>query len=208
MNILEKYGLKIIFLLFLIFSYSITAQTKTLLILGDSISAGYGIKESQNWVSLLENSINSNGTKLRIINSSVSGDTTIGGLSRITSDLEEHTPDFVLIELGGNDGMRGYPIEEIKNNLVKISKAIAAANAVPLIMQIKIPPNYGKRYVTAFENIFSQVAEEQNLTMLTFLLEKVALNKELMQQDGIHPNKAAQPLIADQVKTELLKFIK
>lgn len=208
MNILEKYGLKIIFLLFLIFSYSITAQTKTLLILGDSISAGYGIKESQNWVSLLENSINSNGTKLRIINSSVSGDTTIGGLSRITSDLEKHKPDFVLIELGGNDGMRGYPIEEIKNNLVKISKAIAAANAVPLIMQIRIPPNYGKRYVTAFENIFSQVAEEQNLSMLTFLLEKVALNKELMQQDGIHPNKAAQPLIADQVKTELLKFIK
>ena len=208
MNILEKYGLKIIFLLFLIFSYSITAQTKTLLILGDSISAGYGIKESENWVSLLENSINSNGTKLRIINSSVSGDTTIGGLSRITSDLEKHKPDFVLIELGGNDGMRGYPIEEIKNNLVKISKAIAAANAVPLIMQIRIPPNYGKRYVTAFENIFSQVAVEQNLTMLTFLLEKVALNKELMQQDGIHPNKAAQPLIADQVKTELLKFIK
>ena len=208
MNILEKYGLKIIFLLFLIFSYSITAQTKTLLILGDSISAGYGIKESQNWVSLLENSINSNGIKLRIINSSVSGDTTIGGLSRITSDLKIHTPDFVLIELGGNDGMRGYPIEEIKNNLVKISKAIAAANAVPLIMQIRIPPNYGKRYVTAFENLFSQVAEEQNLTMLTFLLEKVALNKELMQQDGIHPNKAAQPLIADQVKTELLKFIK
>ena len=208
MNILEKYGLKIIFLLFLIFSYSITAQTKTLLILGDSISAGYGIKESQNWVSLLENSINSNGTKLRIINSSVSGDTTIGGLSRITSDLEKHKPDFVLIELGGNDGMRGYPIEEIKNNLVKISKAITAANAEPLIMQIRIPPNYGKRYVTAFENIFSQVAEEQNLTMLTFLLEKVALNKELMQQDGIHPNKAAQPLIADQVKTELLKFIK
>ncbi len=208
MNILEKYGLKIIFLLFLIFSYSITAQTKTLLILGDSISAGYGIKESQNWVSLLENSINSNGTKLRIINSSVSGDTTIGGLSRIASDLEKHKPDFVLIELGGNDGMRGYPIEEIKNNLVKISKAIAAANAVPLIMQIKIPPNYGKRYVTAFENIFLQVAEEQNLSMLTFLLEKVALNKELMQQDGIHPNKAAQPLIADQVKTELLKFIK
>ena len=208
MNILEKYGLKIIFLLFLIFSYSITAQTKTLLILGDSISAGYGIKESENWVSLLENSINSNGTKLRIINSSVSGDTTIGGLSRIASDLEKHKPDFVLIELGGNDGMRGYPIEEIKNNLVKISKAIAAANAVPLIMQIRIPPNYGKRYVTAFENIFSQVAEEQNLTMLTFLLEKVALNKELMQQDGIHPNKAAQPLIADQVKTELLKYIK
>ena len=208
MNILEKYGLKIIFLLFLIFSYSITAQTKTLLILGDSISAGYGIKESQNWVSLLENSINSNGTKLRIINSSVSGDTTIGGLSRITSDLEKYTPDFVLIELGGNDGMRGYPIEEIKNNLVKISKAITAANAVPLIMQIRIPPNYGKRYVTAFENIFSQVADEQNLRILTFLLEKVALNKELMQQDGIHPNKAAQPLIADQVKTELLKFIK
>ena len=208
MNFLEKNGLKIFTFLFLTFFYSITAHTKTLLILGDSISAGYGIKESDNWVRLLETSVNSLGTKLNIVNSSVSGDTTIGGLSRIQSDLEEYKPDFVLIELGGNDGMRGYPIENIKSNLLQISDAIIEANAVPLIMQIRIPPNYGKRYVAAFESIYSQIAEEKNLVMLSFLLEKVALDENLMQRDGIHPNSKAQPIIAKQVQEELLRIIK
>ena len=143
MNFLEKNGLKIFTFLFLTFFYSITAHTKTLLILGDSISAGYGIKESDNWVRLLEASVNSLGTKLNIVNSSVSGDTTIGGLSRIQSDLKEYKPDFVLIELGGNDGMRGYPIENIKSNLLQISDAVIEANAIPLIMQIRIPPIMG-----------------------------------------------------------------
>ena len=188
MNFLEKNGLKIFIFLFLTFFYSITAHTKTLLILGDSISAGYGIKESDNWVRLLETSVNSFGTKLNIVNSSVSGDTTIGGLSRIQSDLKEYKPDFVLIELGGNDGMRGYPIENIKSNLLQISDAVIEANAIPLIMQIRIPPNYGMRYVAAFESIYSQIAEEKNLEMLSFLLEKVALDENLMQRDGIHPN--------------------
>ena len=208
MNFLEKNGLKIFIFLFLTFFYSITAHTKTLLILGDSISAGYGIKESDNWVRLLETSVNSLGTKLNIVNSSVSGDTTIGGLSRIQSDLKEYKPDFVLIELGGNDGMRGYPIENIKSNLLQISDAVIEANAIPLIMQIRIPPNYGMRYVAAFESIYSQIAEEKNLEMLSFLLEKVALDENLMQRDGIHPNTKAQPIIANQVQEELLRIIK
>ena len=208
MNFLEKNGLKIFTFLFLTFFYSITAHTKTLLILGDSISAGYGIKESDNWVRLLETSVNSLGTKLNIVNSSVSGDTTIGGLSRIQSDLKEYKPDFVLIELGGNDGMRGYPIENIKSNLLQISDAIIEANAIPLMMQIRIPPNYGMRYVAAFESIYSQIAEEKNLEMLSFLLEKVALDENLMQRDGIHPNSKAQPIIANQVQEELLRIIK
>ena len=208
MNFLEKNGLKIFIFLFLTFFYSITAHTKTLLILGDSISAGYGIKESDNWVRLLETSVNSLGTKLNIVNSSVSGDTTIGGLSRIQSDLKEYKPDFVLIELGGNDGMRGYPIENIKSNLLQISDAVIEANAIPLIMQIRIPPNYGMRYVAAFESIYSQIAEEKNLEMLSFLLEKVALDENLMQRDGIHPNSKAQPIIANQVQEELLRIIK
>ena len=208
MNFLEKYGLKIIFILFLIFSYSITAETKKLLILGDSISAGYGIKESKNWVQLLETSFNLSGTKLKIINSSVSGDTTIGGLSRIKSDLQEYKPNYVLVELGGNDALRGYPIEKIKKNLIKIIDTSLDAEAHPIIMQIRIPPNYGKNYVAAFESIYSEIAEEKNIPKLTFLLEKVALDNDLMQLDGIHPNQKAQRIIADQVKKELLNILK
>ena len=208
MNFLEKNGLKIFIFLFLTISYSITAETKKLLILGDSISAGYGIKESENWVQLLEDSVNSSSSQLKIINSSISGDTTIGGLSRIENDLITHKPNYVLVELGGNDALRGYPIEKIKSNLLKIIDASFAAEANPIIMQIRIPPNYGKNYVTAFESIYSEIAEEKNIPLLTFLLEKVALDKTLMQPDGIHPNQKAQIIIANQVENELMSIFK
>ncbi len=178
------------------------------MILGDSISAGYGIKESENWVQLLEDSVNSFGSQLKIINSSISGDTTIGGLSRIENDLATHEPDYVLVELGGNDALRGYPIKKIKNNLLKIIDASFNAEANPIIMQIRIPPNYGKNYVTAFESIYSEIAAEKNIPKMTFLLEKVALDKSLMQLDGIHPNKKAQQIIAEQVREELLNIFK
>lgn len=208
MNFLEKYGLKIILILFLTFSYSIIAETKKLLILGDSISAGYGLKESENWVHLLEASLKTSGKELQIINSSISGDTTIGGLSRIESDLLEYKPNYVLVELGGNDALRGYPINKIKNNLLKIIDASFAAKTNPIIMQIRIPPNYGKNYVAAFESIYAEIAEEKNIPLLTFLLEKVALDKSLMQPDGIHPNQKAQIIIANQVEKELLSIFK
>ena len=207
MKSLEKNGLKIFLFLFLTFSYSITAETKKLLILGDSISAGFGIKESENWVQILENSVNSSGLQLKIINSSISGDTTIGGLSRIENDLATHKPNYVLVELGGNDALRGYPIDKIKNNLSKIIDAIFQAEANPIIMQIRIPPNYGKNYVAAFESIYSEIAIEKNIPKMSFILEKVALDKSLMQQDGIHPNSKAQPLIAKQVEIEIKKII-
>ena len=208
MNFLEKYGLIIILILFLTFSYSIIAESKKLLILGDSISAGYGLKESENWVQLLETSLKTSIKGLKIINSSISGDTTIGGLSRIESDLAEHKPNYVLVELGGNDALRGYPINKIKSNLLKIIDASFVAKANPIIMQIRIPPNYGKNYVAAFENIYSEIAEEKNIPMLTFLLEKVALDKSLMQLDGIHPNQKAQQIIANQVEEELFIILK
>ena len=208
MKSLEKNGLKIFLFLFLTFSYSITAETKKLLILGDSISAGFGLKESENWVQILEDSVNSSGLQLKIINSSISGDTTIGGLSRIENDLATHEPNYVLVELGGNDALRGYPIDKIKNNLSKIIDATFQAEAYPIIMQIRIPPNYGKNYVTAFESIYSEIAEEKNIPLLTFLLEKVALDKGLMQPDGIHPNQKAQIIIANQVENELLSIFK
>ena len=203
MSFLEISKYKNLFIFVLIFSNSIIADDKKLLILGDSISAGFGIKESQNWTTLLKSSFSKEGKSLEIINSSISGDTTSGGLSRISRDLNTYKPDFVLVELGGNDALRGYPISRIKQNLLKIISIISNNQSIPIIMQIKIPPNYGKKYIEAFENIYSEVASETNAKLISFMLENVALRDDLMQPDGIHPNEKAQPVISEQIKKEI-----
>ncbi len=203
MSFLEISKYKNLFIFVLIFSNSIIADDKKLLILGDSISAGFGIKESQNWTTLLKSSFSKEGKSLEIINSSISGDTTSGGLSRINRDLNTYKPDFVLVELGGNDALRGYPISRIKQNLLKIISIISNNQSIPIIMQIKIPPNYGKKYIEAFENIYSEVASETDAKLISFMLENVALREDLMQPDGIHPNEKAQPFIAEQIKKEI-----
>ena len=203
MSFLEISKYKNLFIFVLIFSNSIIADDKKLLILGDSISAGFGIKESQNWTTLLNSSFSKEGKSLKIINSSISGDTTSGGLSRISRDLNTYEPDFVLVELGGNDALRGYPISRIKQNLLKIVSIISNNQSIAIIMQIKIPPNYGKKYIEAFENIYSEVASETDAKLISFMLENVALEEGLMQPDGIHPNEKAQPVIAEQIKEEI-----
>ncbi len=203
MSFLEISKYKNLFIFVLIFSNSIIADDKKLLILGDSISAGFGIKESQNWTTLLKSSFSKEGKSLEIINSSISGDTTSGGLSRINRDLNSYKPDFVLVELGGNDALRGYPISRIKQNLLKIISIISNNQSIPIIMQIKIPPNYGKKYIEAFENIYSEVASETDAKLISFMLENVALREDLMQPDGIHPNEKAQPFITEQIKKEI-----
>ena len=203
MSFLEISRYKKLFIFVLIFSNSIIADDKKLLILGDSISAGFGIKESQNWTTLMKSSFSKEGKSLKIINSSISGDTTSGGLSRISRDLNTYKPDFVLVELGGNDALRGYPISRIKQNLLKIVSIISDNQSIPIIMQIKIPPNYGKKYIEAFENIYSEVASETDAKLISFMLENVALKEDLMQPDGIHPNEKAQPVIAEQIKEEI-----
>ena len=203
MSFLEISKYKNLFIFVLIFSNSIIADDKKLLILGDSISAGFGIKESQNWTTLLKSSFSREGKSLEIINSSISGDTTSGGLSRINRDLNTYKPDFVLVELGGNDALRGYPISRIKQNLLKIISIISNNQSIPIIMQIKIPPNYGKKYIEAFENIYSEVASETDAKLISFMLENVALREDLMQPDGIHPNEKAQPFITEQIKKEI-----
>ncbi len=203
MSFLEISKYKNLFIFVLFFSNSIIADDKKLLILGDSISAGFGIKESQNWTTLLKSSFSKEGKSLEIINSSISGDTTSGGLSRINRDLNTYKPDFVLVELGGNDALRGYPISRIKQNLLKIISIISNNQSIPIIMQIKIPPNYGKKYIEAFENIYSEVASETDAKLISFMLENVALREDLMQPDGIHPNEKAQPFITEQIKKEI-----
>ena len=208
MNFLEKIVIRVIFTILLFFSYSIIAETKKLLILGDSISAGYGIDASANWVSLLQNEFDKENLNITLINSSVSGDTSIGGLSRIKTALRNFNPEFVLIELGGNDALRGYPPKNIENNLSEIIKEVKKNGSKPFLMQIRIPPNYGKQYTIAFESVFQDLAKKENIPLIPFMLDEIALDEDLMQVDGIHPNTKAQPKIAVFLKKELVSFLK
>ena len=196
---------KVIFYYLIIFSFTniIIAEEETLLILGDSISAGYGINQKDNWVSMLQSKFNNDGTSIKLINSSVSGDTTSGGLQRLRRDLQKFDPDYVLIELGGNDALRGYPIKRIKDNLQTMIALIKSNNSKALLMQIRIPPNYGQKYTLAFERIYLELASSEEIYFLPFMLENVGLNPDLMQPDGIHPNAKAQPLIAKDMKKNL-----
>jgi acyl-CoA thioesterase-1 len=143
-----------------------------------------------------------------LINSSVSGDTTSGGVSRIKKALEVHSPDYVLIELGGNDALRGYPITNIQENLERIVSKVLEEKSKPILMQIKIPPNYGRRYVSAFENLYPTISKNYQIPLMDFLLENVALDQNLMQADGIHPNSKAQPIIAKQIYIEIKNILK
>lgn len=163
-----------------------------LLILGDSLSAAYGMQQQQGWAALLQKN-----TDWQLINASISGETTAGGLARLPALLTEHQPDIVLIELGGNDGLRGFSVELIQTNLSKIITLIQQHNAEPLLMQIRIPPNYGPRYVRQFTALYPQLAEKHNITLWPFFMDSIAINSNLMMADGIHPNAAAQPLISD-----------
>ena len=196
---------KVIFYYLIIFSFTniIIAEEETLLILGDSISAGYGINQKDNWVSMLQSKFDNDGPSLKLINSSVSGDTTSGGLQRLKRDLQKFDPDYVLIELGGNDALRGYPIKRIKDNLQTMIALIKNNNSKALLMQIRIPPNYGQKYTLAFERIYLELASSEEIYFLPFMLENVGLNPDLMQPDGIHPNAKAQPLIAKDMKKNL-----
>ena len=170
---------------------------RTILILGDSIGAGYGIPSENRWTSTLQDLLDSTNTKVNLINASVSGDTTQGGLSRVSNLLQVHTPEFLVIELGGNDALRGYPLDRIKSNLLDITNIAKSYEAKVVIVQMRIPPNYGIKYTTAFENIFEEVALLTGANLIPFMLEDIALDKNLMRPDGIHPNSQAKPLIAE-----------
>ena len=189
-------------LMFSLSTYS-DVKNESLLIYGDSISAGYGMSKEKQWSVILQDIINRDNLKINVINSSVSGETTSGGLARISQTIKSIKPDYLLLELGGNDALRGYPPRQIATNLVEIIKIADSANTKVLLMQIRIPPNYGSRYQKAFESIYSNIASETSATLIPFMLEEVALNEELMLPDGIHPKASAQPLIADYVYRQL-----
>lgn len=187
---------------------STPAVKKTVLILGDSLSAGYGIEHGKNWTDLLQNRFNHHNKEVQIVNASISGDTTANGLNRLSNALEQFEPQLLLVELGGNDGLRGLPIGHIKNNLDAIIQTGMAKNIKVILMAIAIPPNYGKRYTEAFSQIYPQLAQQYALPMIPFILRDIAVNPELMQNDGIHPNEQAQPRIMEQLWQVLLPLLK
>tara|TARA_B100000686_G_C16598607_1_gene867432 strand:- start:169 stop:798 length:630 start_codon:yes stop_codon:yes gene_type:complete len=171
----------------------------TLLIYGDSLSAAYGISEQEGWVALLAEKISSEGWPYRVVNSSVSGETTTGGVERLPSILSNYQPNLVILELGGNDGLRGLPVNLMKTNLKNMVSSIRSAGGEVLLTGIQIPPNYGPRYTEPFYATFSEISEEESILLVPFLLEGIPQNPELMQDDGIHPTAEAQQLILDNV---------
>jgi len=196
------------FIFILIASTTSSEEDNSILIFGDSISAGYGMEKENQWSESLQTLLLDNDFKVSVYNRSVSGETTGGGLTRISRILDELKPTFLLIELGGNDALRGYPPKKIYENLDKMIDVSKERGIEVLLMQIRLLPNYGKRYQTQFESIYPTLAKEKAVILLPFMLREIALKKELMLSDGIHPNKDAQPLIAKIVFNSLKPHLK
>ncbi|MFA0081822.1 arylesterase [Vibrio breoganii] len=182
---------------------SINANAASLLVLGDSLSAGYQMPIEKAWPTLLPDELSDRGHQMRIINGSISGDTTGNGLTRLPALLDKHRPDYVLIELGANDGLRGFPPKLIKDNLTKLIDLSEESGAKVIVMQIQVPPNYGKRYTQSFEQVYPSVTKDKDVDLIPFFLAEIITDPDLMMQDGLHPKANAQPWIAEFVALQL-----
>lgn len=190
---------KWLYCLVLIAATSLAAPPPTILVLGDSLSSAYGISDQQGWVRLLEDRLDANGYPHEVVNASISGDTTRDALSRLDATLDRHRPSIVIVELGGNDGLRAFAIETIEDNLSRILKSVREIDAKIVLAGMRMPPNYGPIYAGDFQAIYPRLADEFETTLVPFFMEGVASNPELMQDDGIHPNAAAQPRLLDNI---------
>lgn len=175
------------------------ALAGTALVVGDSISAAFGLETSQGWVHLLQQRLNGSGHDYQVVNASISGDTSAGGLARLPALLREHQPDIVILELGGNDGLRGQPPAQLKRNLAAMAEQAQDAGAKVLLLGMRMPPNLGQRYTSAFADVFDSLAEEKGLPYVPFLLEGVGGVPGMMQADRVHPTAQAQELMLDNV---------
>jgi len=192
------------FLLLLVLTAVAPAHAaRTILVFGDSLSAGYGLPTGSGWVSLLEYRLKRDRLDYIVINASISGETTLGGRNRIAATLAEHQPAVVIVQLGGNDGLRGNSIEVTRHNLAAIVEASRKAGAKVLLVGMRIPPNYGKVYTRRFEALFAEVARQQNASLVPFMLQGFADKREWFQSDGIHPAVEAQPRILDNIYRRL-----
>jgi acyl-CoA thioesterase-1 len=193
-----KFALLFILLNFVPFS-AFAQAGPAIIVLGDSLSAAYGMEISQSWPSLLQERLTENGYSYRVFNSSITGDTTQGGLARLPRLLDKQQPGIVILELGGNDGMRGLPIEVTRQNLSTMIERSQSAGATVILAEMRIPPNYGRTYTEKFNSMYTVLTEQYDIALLPFLLQDIALEPDLMQADGIHPTARAQPLLLDQV---------
>jgi acyl-CoA thioesterase-1 len=185
-----------------------TWAKSNIVVLGDSISAGYGLDVGQGWVNLVQQKLLASNNCCTILNESISGDTSAGGLARLEPILTTHKPKILILELGANDGLRGLQTFVLKQTLAEIIHRAKQAGAKVLLLSMRIPPNYGKRYIDMFYGVYPQLSKELNVPMMPFLMEDVALAKDLMQSDGLHPNAKAQPIIADKVWQYLQPLLK
>lgn len=179
-----------------------------ILVVGDSLSAAYGIAVEEGWVALLERRLREEGYEYAVVNASVSGDTSRGALARLPRLLETHAPAVVIIEIGGNDGLRGLPVTELRTNLSRMIEAVQGTGARVLLLGMRIPPNYGPRYTQEFADTYATLAERYDAALVPFILDDIALDEELMQDDGIHPRADAQPLIMERVWERLAPLLK
>lgn len=201
-------GDQMLLLVLLLAPFTQAAEKRSILIYGDSVSAGYGMTQPESWPALLGADLALSHPGIRLTNSSVSGETTTGGLNRFTKALEVHAPDLVVLELGGNDGLRGYPISSIQSNIGEMIALCQAQNIKVILIGMVLPPNYGRRYTTAFEGLYRSLVEQYELTgFLPYLLNGIGTDPNLIQRDGIHPTRAAQPLIKDQIKPLILHWL-
>src|ERR1700722_6842509 len=172
------------------------AETPVILVFGDSISAGYGLSRvEKGWVTLLQTRLKDEDYGYQVVNASVSGETTAGGLARLPRALDLHKPKIVILELGGNDGLRALPIAQMRANLVRMTDLSTAAGAEVLLLGMRIPPNYGPEYTEQFRLCYTELARDKKLPLVPFLLNDIALKPNLMQADGIHPNELGQPIL-------------
>jgi len=184
------------------------ASARTILVFGDSLSAAYGIRPEHGWVALLAQRLHAQGYGYQVVNASVSGETSTGGLERLPRALQLHTPEIVILELGANDGLRGLPASALRESLARMVQLSQAAGARVLLVGIRIPPNYGPRYTEEFARVFPELARQYHVPLVPFLLEKVALDPALMQDDGMHPNAAGEPPVLDTLWPYLKPLLK
>lgn len=184
------------------------ANERTLLVFGDSLSAAYGLRADQGWVALLQKRLAAQGYGYRVVNASVSGETTSGGKARLSRALEQHEPELVILELGANDGLRGLPVAAARSNLSAMIRNIASHKATALLVGIQMPPNYGPQYAKGFNAMYGELARENKLPLVPFLLEKVALDERYMQSDGMHPNELGQPFLLETVWPHLKPLLR
>lgn len=187
---------------------SAAASAPVILVLGDSLSAGYGVSVDATWVALLQQRLAKQGYGYRVVNASVSGETTGGARARLPRALEVHHPAIVIVELGGNDGLRGLPLKQVRDNIGTMLRQIRTAGGKAVLVAMRIPTNYGAAYTTRFHGLYAELGQEHGVPVIDGFMDSVALDEKLMQADGIHPNAQAQPILLDVIWPTLSKQLK